>query len=76
MPMLHQRRFKITVLTELNELDEFYTVAYVAWDHIKELMSEEEHARFSEWMRGQTVIAEGCYPHDLERFLAKKPIID
>lgn len=76
MPMLHERGFRITVLTGLNELDEFYEVSYVGWDMIKELMPEEEHARFSTWMRGQTSIAEGCYPHDLERFLAGKPIID
>jgi hypothetical protein len=76
MPKLHERGFRIVVLTGLNELDEFYEVSFVAWDQIEELMSEEEHERFSEWMRGQTSIAEGCYPHDLERFLEGRPIID
>lgn len=76
MPMLHERGFRISVISGLNELDQFYEVSYVAWNMIEELMSEEEHKRFAHWMRGQTSIAEGCYPHDLERFLAGKPIID
>jgi hypothetical protein len=76
MPMLHQRGFKIEVLKGTNELGQDYEIAYVDFDQIKELMSEEEHKSFSKWMRGQTVIAEGCYPHDLERFLAGLPIID
>ena len=76
MPKLHERGFRITVLMGLNELDEFYEVSFVAWGMIEELMDEEEHERFIEWMQGQTSIAEGCFPHDLERFLEGRPIID
>ncbi len=76
MPLLHGRGFRITVMMGLNELDEFYEVSFVAWGMIEELMDEKEWNRFSEWMQGQTSVLEGCFPHDLERFLAGKPIID
>jgi hypothetical protein len=76
MPLLHERGFRVTVISGLNELDEFYEVPCVKWTMLKELMSEEEHRRFKHWMLGQTSIAEGCYPHDLERFLEGRPIID
>jgi len=76
LPLLTERGFEIEVNRGVNSMGEEYEIAYVDWDKIEELMDEEEHKRFGSWMRGQTCIAQGCYPHDLERFLAGLPIID
>ena len=66
MPLLHERGFTIELIEQPD------VVSYVAWEQIKELMSEDEFERFSIWMSGQTSVSHGCYPHDLERFLEGK----
>ncbi len=72
MPLLHKRGFTIKVHKGVNSLYESFEISYVAWEQIEELMDKEEHKKFGDWMSGQTSIAQGCYPHDLERFLAGK----
>ena len=72
MPLLTERGFTIKEHKGVDSLYQSYEVAYVAWGQIGELMDEEEFERFNEWISGQTVIKQGCYPHDLERFLEGK----
>lgn len=72
MPLLTERGFTIEVHSGVNSLYQSYEISYIAWDQIEELMDEEERERFGKWMSGQTSIAQGCYPHDLERFLEGK----
>jgi len=72
MPLLHERGFTIKVHKGVNALYESFEISYVAWKQVKELMDEEEYERFSRWIGSQTSIKQGCYPHDLERFLAGK----
>ena len=73
MPLLTERGFTIEVHKGVDALYKPYEIAHVTWEQIGELMDEEEHKRFNEWISGQTVIRQGCYPHDLERFLEGKP---
>ncbi len=48
----------------------------IPWDQIVTLMGKREFKSFEKWMNGQTVIAGGVFPWDLERYLEGKPIID
>lgn len=72
MPLLHERGFTIEVYKGVNSLYQEYEISYIAWEQITELMDEKELESFRLWIRGQTTVIQGCYPHDLERFLAGK----
>ena len=72
MPLLAERGFTIKEHKGVDALYKPYEIAYVAWEQVEELMDEEEHKKFGEWISSQTSITQGCYPHDLERFLEGK----
>lgn len=72
MPLLHKRGFTIEIYSGVNSLYKSYEISYIAWTQIDELMDEKELESFRLWIRGQTTIFQGCYPHDLERFLEGK----
>lgn len=72
MPLLTERGFTIEVHKGVNSLYQSFEISYIAWAQLDELMDEEERDRFGEWISGQTVIQQGCYPNDLERFLEGK----
>ena len=42
---------------------------YLPWDIVEETFGQERWENFREWISGQTVVAEGVYPEDVERFL-------
>lgn len=56
-------------LKENLTIDDFYIKSYVPWDEIEEVMGKRRHKKFMKWMMGQTCYEEGCYVHDLERYL-------
>lgn len=76
MPLLTERGFTIKVHKAVNSLYQSSEIAYISWKQLGELMGRKELERWNKWISGQTVIAQGCYPHDLERFLADLPVID
>ncbi len=50
--------------------------AFIPWDILEDAFGPDLWEKFSHWMRGQTVIAGGPFPWDVERFLQGRPIID
>ncbi len=59
--------------------DRIYTtgeIAYIPLEIIENAFGPLIWEQFTQWMRGQTMIAEGVYPWDIERFLQGLPIID
>lgn len=53
-----------------------YLGAFIPWDILEDAFGPILWEKFSSWMRGQTVIAGGPFPWDVERFLQGLPIID
>ncbi len=53
-----------------------YLGAFVPWDILEDAFGPILWELFSKWMRGQTVIAGGPYPWDVERFLEGLRIFD
>ncbi len=51
-------------------------ISYLPWDVLEFSFGQVLWEKFSHWMRGQTCVAEGAYPWDVERFLQGRPIID
>ena len=51
-------------------------IAYIPLEIIEDAFGSLIWEQFTQWMRGQTTIAEGVYPWDIERFLQGLPIID
>lgn len=51
-------------------------VPVVTWEQIDTLMLKHDANKFKRWMRGQTTVAGGVYPWDLERFLKGLPAND
>ncbi len=49
---------------------------YLPWDILEDAFGPLLWEKFSYWMRGQTVVPEGAYPWDVERFCLGLPIID
>lgn len=68
-PAVQEHGFTITILDD-------YELAIVTWENLKEVFSPEEHEAFMKWVRGQTVVQEGVYPWDLERYLQGGMVID
>lgn len=64
--MIDQRLYQSLGLTVREE-----PTLHITWDDIRAKIGEKRYARFEAWMRGQTCIAEGAYPLDVERFLSR-----
>lgn len=56
--------------------DEGYLGSFISWTVLEDAFGPILWEKFSHWMRGQTVIAGGPFPGDVERFLQGLPIID
>jgi hypothetical protein len=52
-----------------------HDIPVILWDTLEEELGDDWE-RFSQWIGGQTVVAEGPYIWDIERFLRGLPIID
>ncbi len=50
--------------------------AYIPWEVIEDVFGPLLWEQFRYWMRGQTSVAEGAYPYDIDRFLRGIPILD
>lgn len=48
----------------------------VPWDDIERIMGKRLYKKFCKWMGGQTVMGNGVFPGDLDRFLLGLPVID
>ncbi len=53
-----------------------YLGSFIPWDILEDAFGPNLWELFSKWMRGQTVIAGGPFPWDVERFLQGRPMID
>lgn len=50
--------------------------AVIPWEQIEFALGKRRYKQFLKWMDGQTCIAGGVYPWDLERYLRGLPVID
>jgi hypothetical protein len=60
-------------------LDDFTIIStpdYISWEELERVLGKRCYKQFSKWMRGQTCLECGVYPHDLDRWLKGLPVID
>ena len=52
------------------------SIPYISWRNLEEVMGQALYDEFEKWLAGQTVLPNGAYPWDVERFLLDLPVID
>lgn len=57
-------------------IKDFHVTTYVPWAEIESVLGKRRYNKFKKWIDGQTCVAEGVFPWDLERFLKDLPVID
>ena len=50
------------------KITEIKGVTIYTWEELKKELSNEEYADFMDWLRGQTIIEEGVYTWDYNRW--------
>ncbi len=48
----------------------------ITWQELEAVMGKREFKKFMKWIGGQTVVQEGVYQWDLDRYLKGLPVVD